>query len=310
MPGMQGHCNAIEIPVRSAALLRATRMSLHVLLAVLAAALMHASWNALIRGAPDKGHFTVLLHGCSALLAVPVLLVVGLPKADCWPYVAASVLLHSGYIALLMRAYDGGQLAVSYMLMRGLAPLLVCFVSAPLLGEPLGGLGWSGVLLILAGIGLIASTCGQSLGGVLSHPSGRAAMLNAVFIAAYTVVDGQGARASGHPLGYVLVLALFEPVAVLVVRWRRHPVALSIYARTHWRSGFTGAVMATGAYATVLWAMTEAPIAMVAAVRESAVIFAVLIGSLWFGEGRLRTGLMAAGLVVAGLISIKLGAAT
>lgn len=284
-------------------------MSTPVLLAVLAAALMHATWNALIRGAPDKGLYTVLLHGCSAVLAVPLLLVVGLPDAACWPYVAASALLHSVYIVLLMRAYEGGQLAVSYLLMRGLAPLLVSLASAPLLGEPLGAAGWWGVLCIPGGIGLMASTSGQPLAAVLRHPSGRAAMLNAVLIAAYTVVDGQGARASGNPLGYVLVLALCEPVAVLLVQWRKRPAVLLAYAKAHWPLGFAGAAMATGAYATVLWAMTLAPIAMVAAVRESAVIFAVLIGSLWFKEGSLRTGLVAAGLVATGVVAIKLGAA-
>lgn len=284
-------------------------MSTPVLLAVLAAALMHASWNALIRGAPDKALYTVLLHACSAMLAVPLLLVVGLPDPASAPYLAASVLLHSAYIALLMRAYDGGQLAVSYMLMRGLAPLLVCMVSAPLLGEALGPISWLGLLGILAGISLIASASGQPLGVVLRQPSGRAALLNAVFIAAYTVVDGQGARASGNPLGYVLVLALFEPVAILFIQLRRRPAALVAYARAHWPLGLMGAATATGAYATVLWAMTLAPIGMVAAVRESAVIFAVLIGSLWFKEGRLRTGLIAAGLVASGVVAIKLGTA-
>jgi drug/metabolite transporter (DMT)-like permease len=280
-------------------------MSTPVLLAVLAAALMHASWNALIRGAPDKALYTVLLHACSAALAMLLLPLVGLPDAASWPYVGVSVLLHSVYIALLMRAYNGGQLAVSYMLMRGLAPLLVCLVSAPVLSEPLGLLSWLGVLGILAGIGLIASASGQPMRAVLRHPSGRAAMLNAVFIAAYTVVDGQGARVSGNPLGYVLVLALFEPMAILCMQLRRRPAALMAYARAHWPLGLMGAATATGAYATVLWAMTLAPIAMVAAVRESAVIFAVLIGSLWFKEGRLAIGLAAACLMATGIAAIR-----
>jgi len=280
-------------------------MGTPVMLAVLAAAMMHAGWNALIRGAPDKALYTVLLHLCSAVLAVPVLAVVGLPAWDCWPYAVASAVLHSVYIALLMRAYEGGQLAVSYVLMRGTAPLLVCLASGPLLGEPLGLAGWLGVTGILGGIVLIASASGQPLSTVVRHPSGRAAMLNAVFIAAYTLVDGQGARASGNPLGYVLVLALVEPIAVLVVQLRRSPQALLTYARTHWPLGFLGATTASGAYATVLWAMTHAPIAVVAAMRESSVIFAVLIGSLWFKEGHLRIGLTAAGLVAVGVVFVK-----
>ena len=276
-----------------------------VVLAVLAAALMHASWNAMIRGAPDKGLYTVLMHGCSAVLAMVLLPWVGLPAWDSAPYLVASALLHTVYILLLMRTYEGGQLAVSYLLMRGLAPLLVCLVSAPLLGESLSVPMWAGVAGILAGVACIAQASGQRWREVLSHPSGKAALFNALIIAAYTLVDGQGARLSGNPVGYVLVLALLEPWGVIAYQWLRRPDALAGYVRRHWATGFLGAGVATSAYAIVLWAMTQAPIAVVAALRESSVIFAVLIGYLWFREGRLRPGLLAAGLVAIGVVLIK-----
>lgn len=277
----------------------------NVVLAVLAAALMHASWNALIRGAPDKGLYTLLLHVCSALLASVGLLFVGWPDPASWPFLGLSALLHTAYILCLMRAYEGGQLAISYLLMRGLAPLLVCLLSTPLLGETLSVGAWLGIACILVGVLTIASTSGQSLGLVLRHPSGQAALFNAAIIAAYTLVDGQGARLSGNPVGYVLALALFEPLVILAHELRRRRPAVLHYFRQHWPLGFLGAAVATSAYCIVLWAMTQAPIAVVAAMRESSVIFAVLIGSLWFKEGRLRAGLLAGLCVVAGVLLLK-----
>ncbi len=281
-----------------------TQIPASVMLAVLAAALMHAGWNALIRGAPDKGLYTLLLHVCSALLASVGLLFVGGPDRASWPLLGLSALLHTAYILCLMRAYEGGQLAVSYLLMRGLAPLLVCLLSTPLLGETLSFEAWLGIAAILLGVLTIASTSGQSLGLVLRHPSGRAALLNAAIIAAYTLVDGQGARLSGNPVAYVLTLALFEPLGILAYELRRRP-ALLHYFRRHWPLGLLGAGVATSAYCIVLWAMTQAPIAVVAAMRESSVIFAVLIGSLWFKEGRLRAGLLASLCVVTGVLLLK-----
>lgn len=282
-----------------------TGISTGVGLAVLAAALMHASWNALIRGAPDKQQYTILLHACAALLAVAGLCVTGWPSPASLPYIAASAVLHWVYIALLMRIYDGGQLAVGYVAMRGLAPMLVSLVSVFALREPLSAQAWLGVAAILAGVMTIALASGQPVGLLLRHPSGRAALLNAGVIAAYTLVDGQGVRQSGNPLGYVFTLVLFDPLLVLALQVRRDPAALLAYARRHWPLGFLGAGISTGAYAIVLWAMTQAPIAVVAAMRESSVIFAVLIGSLWFKEGRLRPGLLAALCVGLGVALIK-----
>lgn len=282
-----------------------TGISTGVGLAVLAAALMHASWNALIRGAPDKQQYTILLHACAALLAVVGLCVTGWPSLASLPYIAASAVLHWIYIALLMRIYDGGQLAVGYVAMRGLAPMLVSLVSVFALQESLSAQAWLGVAAILAGVMTIALASGQPVGLLLRHASGRAALLNAGVIAAYTLVDGQGVRQSGNPLGYVFTLVLFDPLMVLALQVRRDPAALLAYARRHWPLGFLGASISTGAYAIVLWAMTQAPIAVVAAMRESSVIFAVLIGSLWFKEGRLRPGLLAALCVALGVTLIK-----
>lgn len=274
-------------------------------LLVLAAALMHAGWNALIRSAPDKRQYTILLHVCAALIATIGLCFTGWPSMASAPYIAASAALHWVYIALLMRIYEGGQLAVGYVCMRGLAPLLVSVVAVFVLLEPMSLLAWLGVAAILLGVLTIALASGQPLGLLLHHTSGRSALLNAAVIAGYTLVDGQGVRLSGNPLAYVFTLSLFDPLMVLAIQLRRNSGEMLGYFRQHWPLGFLGASISTGAYAIVLWAMTQAPIAAVAALRESSVVFAVLIGSLWFKEGRLRVGLMAAVSVAVGVLLIR-----
>lgn len=281
-------------------------LPVNVILVVLAAALLHAGWNALIRGAGDKGLYTLLLHACSGTLGGIGLIFLGLPDAASWPYILASALLHTVYIAWLMRAYDGGQLAVSYTLMRGLPPLLVALLSAPLLGESLGLGDWLGIAAICAGVLGIGLAGGLTPGRIIAHPASRAAMLNALIIAAYTLVDGMGARAAGNALAYACCLYLCEPLLILAWQYRRRGRPMLEHFRTHWRLGLAGALCSTTAYAAVLWAMTQAPVAMIAAMRESSVVFAVLIGSLWFKEGRLRQGLLAGSAVVFGIILLRL----
>ena len=273
---------------------------------ILAAALLHASWNALINGAGDKGLYTLLLHACSGAFGLIGLMFTGLPAADCWPHVVTSALLHTLYIAGLMRAYEGGQLAVSYVLMRGLPPLLIALVASTLLGETLGWTGMLGVICISAGVLSMGALAGQSVQHILVHPSTRAALWNVLAIAAYSLVDGQGARKSGNLMAYVFLLCVLEPLIILTVHWRKRSSQMKAYFCTHWRIGLLGAMCSTTGYAIVLWAMTQAPIAMVAALRECSVVFVVLIGSLWFGEGRLSHGLLAGMFVLTGLVLMRL----
>lgn len=281
-------------------------LSAGVAAAILAAALLHASWNALIKGAGDKGLYTLLLHACSGVIGLIGLMFTGLPASDSWPYAATSVLLHTVYIAGLMRAYEGGQLAVSYVLMRGLPPLLIALVATTFLGESMEWTGMVGVLCISAGVLSMGALAGPALRHVLMHPSAQAALWNVLAIAAYSLVDGQGARHSENTLAYAFLLCALEPLIILTIHWRRRSSQMKSYFCTHWRTGLLGALCSTIGYATILWAMTRAPIAMVAALRECSVIFVVLIGSLWFSEGRLRQGLLAGTFVLAGLVLMRL----
>ena len=278
-----------------------------VMAAVLFGALLHASWNALIKGGTDKALDTALIHGLGMVVALPVVAVVGLPAREAWPFLAASIVVHLGYYIALVGAYRHGDLGLTYPVMRGLAPLLVACTSAVLIGEVLPLAAWLGVLAVsvgVIGVGLSRSALGGHPGKAL-----RYALANAAIIALYTLIDGLGVRASGHALSYVATLFLFEGLPyLLLVMWRRgaqRPEAWRYMGR-RWKLALAGTAASFGSYAIALWAMTQAPVATVAALRETSVLFAAALGTLWLKEG--FGPLRAAGtlVVVAGVMALRL----
>ena len=278
-----------------------------VVAAVLFGALLHAGWNALIKGGSDKSLDTALIHGLGMAVALPVVAVVGLPPPRAWPYLAASCVVHLGYYVALVGAYRHGDLGLTYPVMRGLAPLLVAIASATVIGEVLPIGAWLGVLAVsvgVVGVGLSRSAVGGHPGKAL-----RYALANAAIIALYTVIDGLGVRAAGNALSYVATLFLFEglPYFVLVM-WRRgvqRPAAWR-YMAGRWKLALAGTLASFGSYAIALWAMTQAPVATVAALRETSVLFAAALGTFWLKEG--FGAMRAAGtvLVVAGVMALRL----
>ena len=272
-------------------------MPTEVMLLVLLGALLHAAWNASIRAAEDKFAQMVALTLGSALLAAIALPFLPLPAPASWPYVAASVLAHFIYFVLVARAYEHGELSVSYPLMRGTAPLLTALAALVLFGEPLSGTGWFALLLLSGGV-LVLSAERSGRGGM------SFALANAGVIAAYTLIDGTGARLAGAAWSYTLWMFLFNAIPfvawVLVVKQkRRHLPAIA----DAWARGLLGGALALASYGLAIWAMTRAPIPLVAALRETAVIFGLVIGALVlkerFGPARwVATGLVALGAVV------------
>lgn len=270
-------------------------------LAVLAAALLHAAWNALIKSGRDPQLDTALVALGSSVVALPLLPFIAPPEPAAWPWLGASALIHIGYFSALVGAYRAGDLSHGYPIMRGLAPLLVAACSFALFRESLSAAAWAGVALISAGV--------VSLGIVGGHVSRKATLyagVNAVIIAAYTLVDAAGVRAAGGAERYVVwfFASMGLPYALIVLAIRGADALR--HARRSWGRGIAGGACATAAYGIALWAMTRAPVAAVAALRETSVIFAALIGAWLLREGHAGRRLGGAAAVLAGVIALKL----
>jgi len=279
-------------------------MSFDVMLVVLFSALLHAGWNALVRSADDK--FLSTLHivcGAGALAAV-LLPGLPLPAPASWTYVLASGLIHVVYFTLVAHAYRGADLSFAYPLMRGSAPALSALAAAVLLDESPAAGGWLGIALICVGVLTLA---GSAWRGSLHHPLALASALgNAGVIALYTLVDGQGARLSGHAFSYTAWVFLLTAVLLLGLATVLRGRALLLATPHAWRHGLLGGAGTLGAYSLALWAMAQAPIATVAALRETSIVFAALIGVLFLGERPGRQRWLAVGLVCLGAAAIKL----
>ena len=278
-------------------------LSWPVVAAVLFGALLHASWNALVKSSSDKDLDMAVIHLIGSFLGIPLVALAGWPVAAAWPYIAASVVVHIGYYLALTGAYRHGELGLTYPLMRGVAPLLVALSATFTLGETLSPLAWAGVLGI---------SCGVLVLGLNAHalkvPKAVGfALTNAVIIAIYTVIDGLGVRASGNALQYVATLFLLDgwPFALLMFATRGR--AVGIYARHRWPVATLGACASLGSYGIALWAMTRAPVATVAALRETSVLFAVLLGAWFLKEAFTPRRVLGACVIVAGVMALRLG---
>jgi drug/metabolite transporter (DMT)-like permease len=282
----------------------AQELTLGITLAVLGAGLLHASWNALLKAAPggDPMLDTASVVAGSSACALLVLPFVPLPDPAAWKFVAASSTIHFAYYVTLAHAYRTGDLSFAYPLMRGSAPLIVAVLGMVVLHEVPSGRTALGILLICAGIVSIAFVRRSG------HPPAAAgwAFANAGIIALYTLVDGSGARASGNAVAYVTWLIFLEGLPFLAwIAWRRGAPALA-YLRRGWRRGMLGGACSLAAYGIVLFAMTRAPLAAVAALRETSVLFAALIGAFWLKEGLGAMRLAGAASVVAGVAALRL----
>jgi len=276
--------------------------------AVLFAALLHASWNALIKSGKDKALDTALIHILGCGVGVVLVAMFGLPRREAWHWLAASVAIHIGYYITLVGAYRHGELGFSYPIMRGSAPLLVAMMSGQLIGEHLSLAAWLGVAGISGGVLLIGLTRSSVRGGSRQHALAYA-LANAVIIASYTLVDGIGVRASGNALQYVALLFMLDglPYFAIIMWQRRADFADSLaFMKRRWPVALAGSSASLGAYGIALWAMTKAPVASVAALRETSVLFATLIGVLMLKERFRFQRFFGAGAVVVGVIALRL----
>lgn len=274
-------------------------LSLPETLAVLGAALLHATWNALVKASEDKQLDTYAVAAGSGLIAAVLLPFLPLPAAASWPWLAASAMVHILYFGFLAGAYRWGELSYVYPVMRGGGPMIVAASGALAFGEVLRGNEWLGVLLVCAGILAFAS-------GAHDRRATLFALANAAVIGAYTLIDGAGARASAAPVSYTIWFFVANGLIITLLGLMQRGRAVPAYFRRHWLRAAAGGACALGAYGIALWAMTRAPVALVAVLRETSVIFAALIGAVLLKEKFTRRRLVATGAVLTGLIALRL----
>jgi drug/metabolite transporter (DMT)-like permease len=274
-------------------------METGVLAAVLLGAVLHATWNAVARAARGRGADAVLIAVGAGAAALPGVFLLPAPARASWLALGASAAIHVLYFRLVAAVYRGGALSVAYPLMRGLPPLAVAVAATVLVGDQLAPAAWVAVVVLAAGVMAVG---GDGLRARALSPGTLALiLLNVGVIVVYTLIDGIGARASGDALGYAAWLFVLTAIGLLpflraaaVAEARARPLPLVV-----------GSLCTLGAYGIALWAMTRAPIGLVAAVRETSVLFAAALGALVLHErfGRLRW--VGVAFTVAGLAAVR-----
>jgi drug/metabolite transporter (DMT)-like permease len=275
-----------------------------VIAAVLFAALMHASWNALLKSRGDIFLSTVLVVAGGGLLGALALPFLAAPAPASWPFIAASSLVQIIYYALLVETYRGGEMSHAYPLMRGSAPLLVALAHGPLTGERLAATQWLAVGLICGGILALYASARSTTAA--ARRTTVFALLTACVIAAYTMIDGAGVRRSGAPAAYTIWIFILSASGVLAWALARRAKDLAPFARANLHVVLFGGVTTLGSYGIALWAMTLAPVAAIAALRETSILFATAIAALVLGERIGAARLSAATLVACSAVAMRL----
>jgi drug/metabolite transporter (DMT)-like permease len=276
-----------------------------VFVAVLLAAACHAGWNALIKVGLDPLSTTTLIAVGAAAVSLVCLPLAGVPAPPAWPWLAASAVIHLLYFAALIESYRTGDLGQVYPLARGSAPLMTAIVSAALLHEQLSLLGWGGIVTLAAGVLLLSARGGRDIVKLDRRAVGYA-LLTAVTICAYSVADGIGVRLSLNPPAYVLWLFVANAITLAPYALWRDSSGVAVAMGRFWRRGLAGGAMQALSYGIVLWAMTLAPIALVASLRETSVLFGAIIAVLVLKEPLRTARVAAAVLIVCGLTLIRL----
>ena len=280
-------------------------METFVFLAVLFAAACHAGWNALIKVGLDPLSTTTLISVGSGIVALAFSPFVGAPAWAAWPWLVASVVIHLVYFASLIESYRTGDLGQVYPIARGSAPLMTAATASIFVGEKLSAVGWAGIVALVAGVLLLSARGGRQLAQIDRRAIGFA-LFTALTICAYSVVDGIGARLSANPNAYSAWL--FIGIAIVMIPYALYRDGRDVIPamQKFWLRGFAGGALQVLSYGIAIWAMTVAPIAIVATLRETSVLFGAVIAVVILKEPLRSARVAAACLIVCGLVLIRL----
>ena len=283
-------------------------MSGFLFLSILIAAMMHATWNTLMKSAPDKNLETALANFSTSLVAIPFLLIYGLPEPETYIYIFLSLVLHVIYFYTVASAYRYGDLNMAYPIMRGVAPILTLIIGGILFEEAIHT--WMVVGIVLICVGVVLLGFNKSPSTVNHQKTLLFALGNAVIIAAYTLVDGHGARLANQVWSYVgMLLFLNGYVFPAILFWQRKNTFTRTqtlhYIQARGIHALIGGACVMGSYSIVLWAMTQAPIAMVGAVRETSVLFAFMFAVLFLREPLYSLRIVGMLVICSGVLLIR-----
>lgn len=279
-------------------------MDLIVFCAVLVGALLHAGWNAALKLDIDRFAAIILLSVVQALIAIPILPFIQQPARAAWIWIAGAALLHTGYKLFLIKAYQHADLGQVYPIARGTAPLIVAAVSFAWLGETMTVTEFAAVTAISAGVLLMALGGGKAR---RMQPLGLAfALGTAAFTASYTLFDAVGARIAGTASGFILWMVIGDALLMTGYALATRGPATFATMRPALKVGMTAGAMSLGSYWIAIWAFTQAPVALVAALRETSILFAIVIAVTLLGERVDGWRLAAAGMIALGLVLMRL----
>jgi drug/metabolite transporter (DMT)-like permease len=271
---------------------------------VVLAAFLHAAWNVLVRMQADRLLSLATLQVSMGIMGVGMLLCFGLPSPKSYGFALASGLLHTGYNLFLVRAYRAADLSQVYPIARGAAPLLTMVASLMFLND--GVHGWVVIAILMLVLGLVMAGWQKDRS---NHPDPQAvfyALGTAGFIAVYSLTDGLGARASGAAFGYAGLLFVLDAIFLLIAGTAMRGRGFAALLLPHWKQGLAGGIASGLAYAIVIWAMTKAPIASVAALRETSIIFVLLMSARVLREPLTGVRISGAVLIMAGAALLRL----
>ena len=281
-------------------------MTLALFSLVLASAAMHATWNALIKTRSDRFASISLTTLGASIVVLPILPFVDFPSIEVWIWIAASVIIHVGYRLFLVKTYDVGDFAQSYPLARGIAPLITTVGAIIFIGEVPEGLTVLGIVVLSFGA-LLMSLRGSSDLSKFNRRAVGFALLTSMLIAGYTLTDGYGVRLANTASSYAAWLFFCDGLCSIAIGFLYRGRGLLTVLASEWKTNLLTGGLLAGSYWIIMWAMTKAPIASIAALRETSILFAMLISVLVLGERVTPWRVLATVFIVGGVVILRLG---
>ena len=281
-------------------------MTLALFSLVLASAAMHATWNALIKTRSDRFASISLTTLGASIVVLPILPFVDFPSIEVWIWIAASVIIHAGYRLFLVKTYDVGDFAQFYPLARGIAPLITTVGAIIFIGEVPEGLTVLGIVVLSFGA-LLMSLRGSSDLSKFNRRAVGFALLTSMLIAGYTLTDGYGVRLANTASSYAAWLFFCDGLCSIAIGFLYRGRGLLTVLASEWKTNLLTGGLLAGSYWIIMWAMTKAPIASIAALRETSILFAMLISVLVLGERVTPWRVLATVFIVGGVVILRLG---